>query len=449
MTTPASWAGSRLPPPSGRLLPPGGSLPPPAMADKIKPADPSFDAARRDREDALRLARGRVQALGQRAFEAAAARAPELRRQAVTAAGIASVHAGRTARQAAGRTGSAAKAAQAAWSAGAEIPGRRRLWLLGVGGALAVLAALLWVAAQQHATAVARQRVAQILNSTGLRGVVLYRALSASPFGAVTLHDVTLRLEPLLVPISTVTLDGIVDAPDGLTAGTITLRGAVVPVVAIARSGMLASWPAGLLGLGVTTARLDASARFTTDDTAQSLTADASVSDHDVGSAHATIHLGGVDTQRLGGMIRLVRTLQASEASGFGSDPGNSLRQLQALLTDLSWQGGALTLNDAPLRARAHAVTARSVPGDQAGDTDLIGPVARLPADAFVAVLPSDEAQAAQARVQSWLDDGGRLVIRSDPPTPIGVFRQRGNMEGLAPALDASTLSAAGLRISD
>ena len=242
MTTPASRAGSRLPPPSGRLLPPGGSLPPPAMADKIKPADPSFDAARRDREDVLRLARGRVQALGQRAFEAAAARAPELRRQAVTAAGIASVHAGRTARQAAGRTGSAAKAAQAAWSAGAEIPGRRRLWLLGVGGALAVLAALLWVAAQQHATAVARQRVAQILNSTGLRGVVLYRALSASPFGAVTLHDVTLRPEPLLVPISTVTLDGIVDAPGGLTAGTITLRGAVVD-----RSGQISKPGDGML----------------------------------------------------------------------------------------------------------------------------------------------------------------------------------------------------------
>ncbi len=427
-------AGPR-PPSAGGLLPPTGLLLPPSSAPRAGtgPAGPS-------------AAEERARALARQLRETAAAHAPELKRRAGLAAGVAAVGASRAARKLASRTAAASSRIESEWSASRQVPGRRRRIALGAAAVLLLLAGAAWLMARQQATATARLRMVAALERTGLRGVVFYRAVSASPFGTVTLSDVTLRLGPITLPIASVRLAGLGD--EAFSRGRIAVHGAVVPILAVARSGVLGRWPEALLGLGVVSTTLDGSAGLATDATAETLVLTASLDATRIGRAHAIMRLGGLAPAQIGELVRLLRAMQMERtmAYRYGDLQDTGLR-LQSLLSGVSWQGGSLDLDDSRLRPRVAAVTALSVP-DEAGDPGLLGPPGRLPRDALSRIVPPDQDEAAQAALQGWLDHGGHLAIRSDPPSPVALF-QRGGMALGMPGLDAEMLAAAGISLGD
>jgi hypothetical protein len=439
-----------LPPPgTSRLLAPTGMLLPPTSSGQSETRGAASGAtAGRGARDGLDRAQATAELLRQRALKAAADHGPTVKRQALLAIDVAGVAARESARHAARRSAEAALAARSAWQGTEAAPGRRRSILLGGAGAVAVVLVLALMMAQHHATAMARARVAGLLDRYELRRTVLYRDVSASPFGTVTLTGVTLRLDSATVPIDVVTLRDIVSGPDGLTRASVAVNGATIPVVPLARSEALGFWPAVLLGLGVVHARVAGSGSFAVDDRKEVLTASVALDSAGVGGASAAIRLGGVSSARLEEAIRLLQSLQAGSEYHFGFDAQRGEQQLEALVEGVSWQGGNLRLNDAPLRARARQVTRLSTPAEDGGG-GTIGPVARLPQESFTEIMPGSDAERARRIVQHWLDAGGTLVVRSDPPTPVGLFR-RDQMNSLVPTLsDRGTWADADITIDD
>lgn len=432
-----SGARSPGPPSAARLLLPSGGLGPPSSGQLLLPSGkllasavaPAGAAVASDGQELERFRHG-AEKLGKRVQQMIEEKGPGFQQivQQVSA------ETGQTARVTIG-------AVAAHYRASANVPGRRRTYFLLAGLAGLVLCLLAyWIAAQQ-ATAAARVQVADALDRFGLRGMVLYDTLTATPFGSVTLHGVSLRLGPLLVPATSLEISGISTSQDRFTGGTFALQGARLPMVAIVRNEEL-PWAGQLLGLGFVNPSVDATARIRIDDSAQTADVSLQLSSGAMGSARLSGTLGGLgSTQTEGLLAGLGQAISGQEQNAYGTF--DLMTQEAALLSAISWKGGSLELDDAPLHQRAAAIPATAVPEEApAGDEASAAPFP------FAQFMPPDQAEQAQATLAHWMSQGGTLVVKSAPEVPVPLFRGYGS--DMAPTWDdAQTLAQAGISVGD
>ena len=113
-----------------------------------------------------------------------------------------------------------------------------------------------------------------------------------------------------------------------------------------------------------------------------------------------------------------------SEPGFLRSDVTEARQVLPALATRLTLREATLTLRDAALIRRMHAIPASGVPDDQDG-----GKAAELPPDLVAQLRQSmsgaDEA-AAERSLQAWVGAGGELTVSASPAAPVPLFRTGG-----------------------
>jgi hypothetical protein len=371
----------------------------------------------------------------------AAEHAPEMRRQAALAAQAA----GKGASAALGAAVGATEGARKAWTSARALPGLRRSILLGSAAMLAALLGGGWLLARQEAIYSARREVPAVLARLGLAGTISYTDLTASPFGSVTLEHVTWRDGPQLVPIDSVTVSNVAQAPSGLRRGTLRVKGMAIPIVPM-RENLPPGIGNTLLGLGYIAPRTDLDASLDLDDASRMLSADINARAADLGSAVIHLRLSGITTAVLAPLAAAYAQkfgLQSDQR--FGPEGMFAMQTALETLTRLALVEASITLDDGPFAARAVAVPAQSMP-DESASPDEQERAQRFLTGLVGLVAPDDEAAAQQA-AQSWLKDGGRLVISVDPTSPVGLFTAGDQLEPALNLNNPATLAQANISI--
>ena len=429
-------------PDTAMLLPPAALLMPPDPRTGISLG---MDAGSGQvlPEVAAQLARagqaGRV--ISARLRASAIEHAPEMRRKAAVAAQAAGKGASAALVAAAGASGNAREA----WAATGARPGLRRGLLLGGAALLAVVLGGGWLIAKQQAISSARREVPAALARLGLAGMVTYADVTASLSGSVTLERVTWRNGRQTIPIASITVGGLDQGPSGLRRGDLRVRGMAVPV-SQSRDDLPPGLGNMLLGLGYVAPLTDIDASFDLNDARQTLLADVDASSAGLGSAEIHIQIAGATT---GGLAPLVTAY--SQKFGFQPDRRFSEAGMSAMqaalqsLTRLALLKGSITLDDAPLRARAALVPAQSMP-DEAPSPDEQGQTQRFLAGLAKLAVP-DNADAARQAAASWLKEGGRLVVSADPASPVPLFTAGDTMAPELSLDDPNTLAQANITI--
>ena len=407
-----------LPPSPALLMPPGpllsSSLGAEAESGLVIPEEVAAGLARAKQVGLVMSTRLR---------DSAVEHAPEMRRQATLAAQSAGKGASAALVAAVEATGTARQA----WAAAGARPGLRRNMLLGGLAALAVVLAGGWLMAKQQATFSARREVPAALARLGLTSKVSYADLTASPSGSVTLKQVTWRDGPQVLAIDSITVGDIAQGPAGLRRGDLAVRGMAVPI-----GRMRDSLPPGLgnmlLGLGYVAPRVDVDASFDIDDSRRMLTADVVARSAGLGSAATHLRVSGSTTAGLVPLVEVyAQKFGMQPDRRFGPDGMFAMQAAQRELAQLALVEGSLTLDDAPLAARAAEVPARSMP-DEAPSPDEQERTQRFLAGLGGIVAP-DDAAAAQLAAAYWLKNGGRLVVKADPANPVPFFTGGDEME--------------------
>jgi hypothetical protein len=307
-------------------------------------------------------------------------------------------------------------------------------------GAVAVILVGGWLYAQHRATAVARDVVDGFIIRHDLRGQVSYDALSASPFGSMSVSGVRIKLSPTTaITLSSLDISDLESKHDQLSSVSLEASGVEVPVLAMARDKASGLDLRDALGLGYTKLSGRASLALHYDDMKGSASIESAGEMKDAGSWKAKISLAGIDPN----------SVNALSGMADGHAQANGLARLLAAgqgLASLMLVEADVSLDNAGIHKREVTLTDQDLPPDGSAGP---APIAGLDETQLVrdGMAPSDAA-ATHAALQTWMNKGGQIKIATTLSQPLPLFRN-GNL--FAPSFDglAGFLAATKSRISD
>jgi hypothetical protein len=410
-----------LMPPSGRLLPvcmpllpPVSRLSPPASAAAGAAAGEIAAHSAQVLGRALERARG----MGRQTLTQAAENAPAWRQRAAELAGAASAGSAAALDRAleaarASRVERMARTKPATMAAAPPKPpvaaSERRQMALVALGTLVVCCGVVFALAQRQANAVARAEVPRFLARHGLQRAITYQSIAASPFGSVTLNGVVVHAGPTPIAVASLTIRNVIMGPQGARRATLSFNRAVAPLLELARTQDAPLLLHSLLGLGFTAVFVNGTVDVAIDDARRTAEMTVSAQAADIGTLHAHASLGGIDAARFDRLL---------------SPAGSSAQATHGL----TLAAADISLDDAPLFARAQRVPDASIP-DEAGN---FTPIPPEDAADFAGFVPPGDI------VQAWLAHGGALTIKVNPPTPIPLFDEHEFAPGVKATLSVS-----------
>jgi hypothetical protein len=445
---------------SARLLLPASGRTLPPLPGNLKASGASPEAAAMVARLSVAATRAAAQArvLAARAAETAEAHRPALEQRARDMAAAAGQQAGRLGARAAVLASEGVARTRDGLQDGSarrRLAGLPRRTLLAGAAGVAVLTGLVALVAGNAASGAAQRRLDAALDAYGLRTAIHTRNISASLFGDVILHGVSvITPDGLLLQAATVDVDHIEMDGSSLRRLSMSVQGLAVPMLRLAREDR-APWAVALAGLGYTAPQLDVSADLRLDDSDEVATLTSSGIVPDLGGWTISLSLGGLSARKFRQAATALRSLaEAQDVSfrrsftfGMAGDPEAAEHTLQDIAAGLALRDISLTLANGGLVRRLHAI-----PGDATPETTEPRRHAaawQALADHVRAATAAADADAALDALANWSRDGGSLVVEAKPTAPLPLFRpgEMGGPPQPVPA-DADFLGALNLRIS-
>lgn len=415
---PAGPGGATLLPPSDRLLPPSGAGGTPL--DLSGGPELALGAQ-------IGKVAGEARDLAAKAAQLAADKAPELKKRAEAAGAQAAQTANRMFKGA-GETARETREMLAD-------PGQRRSFLAAHGkGVIGALAALVilggggWTFACHQAGKAAHQAIDGFLARNDLTTHVRYRDLSASPFGSVSLTDVTIGDGGTQMTIGSLRVGGL-EMKGGMVEGLdLSARSVRLPLAAWGRQGQLGRDYAPLAGLGYATLSGDLGVSFHLDEAAQTLLLETRGDFADFASWKARMRLGGIGPD----VVRAVQGMPDAAQNGAWGLLGGWMEILPSLgqTTVVDY---AATLDNSGYFRRAALVPDTALPAAP-GQPQI--PDALSEAQLQRAGLAPAEAKADREAISGWLAKGGRIAIESNLAQPVPLVTGR-NLMGMSFLFDS------------
>lgn len=289
--------------------------------------------------------------------------------------------------------------------------------------AVAVLLGIGWTFVKHQATSAARDRIEAFLIRSKLYSNVAYRGVSASPFGSVTLSDVTIRDfdGAVVAKIGSLEFSNMETKEDLLMGIKVTADSFEMPLLPLARGKWHTPMIVSAIGMGYATLKgtLSLSGRF--DDQRQTLSIETDDDIQDVGLLDAKIQLDNINSL----MLRDAATEEEKVRSQQDSAPASFLMSIfinmQSLVVSATLEKANVTVNNTGYFKRSHEITDSDMPSHTTPSARTGNMQAPTPLEiAFVrGGLSTSEAKASVAALENWDANGGVLNVTTNITQPI------------------------------
>jgi hypothetical protein len=412
-------------PPGSMLLPPSGILPAPTGG-----STQGSDAPPTDEQPAAPSDRAAAEAGAMASRAGAEAKLVVERMAGIAADKIPAI------KQRAGELATSASAALADCNRrNAFITSHKQALVVGA-AALLVLSGIGYFVARQQATAVARNRIDQFLNTTGLASILTYTDISASPFGTATLTGVTVKGPDwgVVGKVDTMEISGIKMNGDVLSAANLSAKSFEFPVVDLARRYREVPMVAEAMGLGYSTLKGTIALSVVFDDAKKTLFLSMKGDVRDMGTIDASVKFGGTSSS-------LVEPLFAMAQSGQQTDPQEfATRGIAALqsVAQTTLVEADVAVDNAGWFQREREITDSNMPGDGSAPPSLSANGRKSAvAELERAGMAPSNAEAAIEADWKWSTAGGPLRMTTHIDQPIPLLRSSGFLGGPTFAFDS------------